>query len=135
MQEIISMNTSDRVYRPAMLSDLPQIQSGKLKVVYFYSDCDMRPCRFITAKYGRHSNPLFLYSSEDGSEHPAFFEAGLHVDVTPEKRYAIWNHKRQHFHSNSFTNKYDAEYWLKQEVSNNKDNFYIVEWEIKKDDV
>lgn len=59
----------------------------------------------------------------------------LVVDVTPEKRYAIWDHKHQRFQNcdgnYGFTSKTQAEIAMGDHPSK---NFYVVEWEIKEND-
>jgi hypothetical protein len=52
-------------------------------------------------------------------------------DITPEKRYAIWNHKGQKFDSDVFSSYTDAKIALNARPAHWK--CYIVEWEIKDD--
>lgn len=103
------MSTYDRVYRAIQPSDIPKIQGGTLKAFYLY-------------------------------------DLGFVVDVTPTKRYAIWSHKAQRFVNlddvkSSYGNKADAEIAMeemfKKYATSEKQQkqFYVVEWEIKDDNV
>lgn len=63
------------------------------------------------------------------------------VDVTPEKRYAVWNHIQQRFVNNGnhptahgFRTKQEAEIYLQDHFQTQKKLVYVVEWEIKSDD-
>jgi hypothetical protein len=65
----------------------------------------------------------------------------IFVDVTPEKRYAVWNHKAQRFAWFSgklavcFNSRVAAELAIKEMFPEGyPKNFYVVEWEIKSND-
>lgn len=107
------MPSNNRVFRPAAKSDLPGIQSGKLKAIAKSSN-DYCPARLVSSKYGNLDAVLFIYTRPDGKEFLSDLE-GLHIDITPEMRYAAWNKRFGRFaHLGaqtvpSFTTKQEAE--------------------------
>jgi hypothetical protein len=134
---------SDRKYRPLVPSDLPNIQSGKLKAFWDGAvDGSPRPARLVSTNYINHKDGTLWVYEGIGSD-VICNSTLIVVDVTPEKRYAIWNHKTQRFQfikkcaddGEGFTSRQDAMIWLESAFpSLVRENLYIVEWEIKSDD-
>lgn len=128
---------SQQVYRPVEPSDLPKIQAGILKA--FYKDDLSFPAQLLTTHYSSLHETVFLAKGQDYD-----FLLRIHevvVDVTPEKRYAVWSHTKQKFVSGlAHQTRTEAEIEISEMVKKYavtdeyKKRFYVVEWEIKKDD-
>lgn len=120
---------------------MPQIQSGKLKVFYDSESHGKLSAKLISTRFADGQQLAFLveYGRGDG-----LVFNDIVVDVTPEKRYAVWNHKRQRFingygtvpffgyHKDKLQLEVYLKEWLARQEQSNKD-YYIVEWEIKND--
>lgn len=131
----------DRKYRSVEPSDLPLITSGKLKAFYC-NDGTMLPAMLIGTRFNTlpgtgspHTGWMVRYSHID---HIEYGNTRILVDVTPEKRYAVWNHNSQRFVSgmeSGVRSRGEAEAWIqKLYLDDHQPNFYIVEWEIKNDE-
>jgi hypothetical protein len=121
-----------RTYRAVQASDLPNLQSGKLKTFWHGGTGIYRPARLVSVKYRQHKdNTAWLYEG-DGTDILCSSDL-IVVDVTPAKRYAVWNHKAQKFCAvDAFMSRMDAEIWRDNYYDKKvHDNFYVVEWEIK----
>lgn len=87
---------SNRIYRPVEPSDLPAIQSGKLQALY--KDRVVRLVSTHYRNYGWQGESAVLWLFEkDGYEWPRLGYDSLVIDITPEKRYTIWNKSGQRF--------------------------------------
>lgn len=124
------------------MSDLPKIQSGKLRVLYKASDNSYYPAKLVTTRGGSlsHNLPGFIISLPEydffsllgvSSAHAEFF-----VDVTPEKRYAIWNKTAGRFVTVSdvhgtphFTCHLDAELYIKTYFIHQESRMAVVEFD------
>lgn len=119
-------------------ADLPHVLTGKLKA-FFNSAGMLYPAQLVSANMAGEEGTLWLTTGyADHKDRYLTGDRPILVDVTPEKRFAVWNQKGQKFQTGPYYNKIDAEYWC--EVENKRfgatrNNFYVVEWEIKKDDV
>jgi hypothetical protein len=116
-----------RSYRHVEPSDLPRIQSGKLKA--FWQGGQIFPARLVSTRCGNWGGgTLWLY--DNGNEDVPCNSNLIVVDVTPEKRYAVWSHAIQRFiYTNNdagFTSRTAAECCI-----HDKKNCYVVEWEIR----
>jgi hypothetical protein len=131
----MSVQQSDRKYRILVPSDLPNVQSGKLKAFWNGAvGASPRPARLVSTNYINHKDgTLWVY---EGIGSDVICNSGLIVvDVTPERRYAIWNHPAGRFCSGVFNSWLDAERYLEHNFAvPARKNHYIVEWEIKSDD-
>jgi len=140
----MSEQQSDRKYRILVPSDLPNVQSGKLKAFWNGAvGASPRSARLVSTNYiNNKDGTLWVY---EGIGSDVLCNSSLIVvDVTPEKRYAIWNHQTQRFQfikkhaddSEGFTSRQEAEIWLNQQTffAGVRKNLYIIEWEIKSDD-
>ena len=129
-----------RSYRHVEPSDLPRIQSGKLKA--FWQGGQIFPARLVSTRCGNWGGgTLWLY--DNGQEDIPCNSNLIVVDVTPEKRYAVWNHKTQRFqccneHGGGYKEKFEAEAYIDAHTDGmsvkGASNFYVVEWEIKDHD-
>jgi hypothetical protein len=124
-----------RTYRAVQASDLPNVQSGKLKAFWTTPNSTIyRPAKLVSVKYRQHKdNTAWLYEG-DGTDIICNSDL-IVVDVTPAKRYAVWNHKGQKFCSvDAFMSRTDAEIWRDNYYDSKVHrDFYVVEWEIKED--
>lgn len=114
------------------------MKSGELKA--FWQGNEIFPVTLITTN-AHHSQVgdscLWLIHRSDGDQ--ICSSKMIVVDVTPEKRYAVWNHKLQRFvvghpDHKPFLSKGEAEAWLYEKYGKANGNYYVVEWEIKKND-
>lgn len=130
------------MYRPLKPSDLPQVLSGKLKVFYD-SDIGRMPAKLIGTRFGKGTDSGWIIAFPT-YDYFHLFLGKLIVDVTPEKRYAIWNHKAQRFAQyfdefgeelKIFTCRENAQIWIDKKIREDaRKNYYVVEWEIKNND-
>jgi hypothetical protein len=139
---------SGRTYRPIEPSDYPKALLGQL-VLFYYQDMEkyQGPAKLVGTKFGsRGEGAGFVISCNDGKELFVGSNAAIYVDVTPEKRYAVWHQPTQRFKNASYNDggvkiylsRQDAEieleeWFRKNGIVNAKKNWYIVEWEIKQD--
>lgn len=134
---------NERVYRQATSADLPLIQEGSLKAFYVLNGVRAVPAKLLSTRFrsvGIASKAGWLASFED-YDVVVYGLQYIVVDVSPEKRYAIWDHKNQRFVERAkrltvgcagFVNNTDVEIELDSLNKNQPGNkFYIVEWEIK----
>lgn len=130
-----------RVYRHIESSDLPKIQAGKLKCVVINSKTGKTyPARLISNQFGSANVIAFLYS-HDGHDYliTSLSSGILQVDITPEKRYTIWNKQRGRFALMGgtdipvFSNKIEAESCITEVVRSfalkDGSNFAVVEFD------
>ena len=132
-----------RSYRHVEPSDLPRIQAGKLKV--FSTGPNGGLCISATlasTNMTYEAKCLWIIHYSDGDRYRTDNETMV-VDVTPEKRYAVWNHKTQRFqccneHGGGYKEKFEAEAYIDAHTDGmsvkGASNFYVVEWEIKDHD-
>jgi hypothetical protein len=129
-----------RIYRRLVPSDLPKVQAGKLKANFTWCSYAC-PATLISVKCTsehRCDGTIWLIPAnvnnlaDDKHDSIVYGSHNIIVDITPAKRYAIWNHKNQRFQTSTYQHKADAEYWLNKEFPQNL-NFYVVEWEIKEE--
>jgi hypothetical protein len=125
-----------RTYRPVVPSDLPNVQSGKLKAFWQNATSEYKPARLVSTRILGIGERTTMWIIDDGDMD--LWLNGLTrivVDVTPAKRYAVWNHKGQRFCAvDAFKTRQDAEIWRDNYYDKKvHDNFYVVEWEIKEE--
>lgn len=96
--------SNERVYRPFEASDLPGIQSGKLKAFHNPGNTGTVywPVRLITSNlssaYSGDRNKLaWLVEGHPSGDYLLWYQGEIKIDITPEKRYAIWNKKKGRF--------------------------------------
>src|SRR5260370_9106923 len=129
-------NTEQRQYRPFEPSDLPKIQSGQLKAALGKGP-DYYPAKLVSVFV--HNSSLIWVITGYKYEWVWSGSNSIVVDITPTKRYAIWNHKSQRFVNCSghptetgFASKAEAEVYLEGTWPGlHRKGVYIVEWEIK----
>jgi hypothetical protein len=128
-----------RSYRHVEPSDLPRIQAGKLKAFFKWYDYQY-PAELISVRaqavHRAGNNTIWLVKantnqlSDDSVDSIEYGTHNIIVDVTPEKRYAVWSHAIQRFiytnNDTGFTSRTAAECCIYD-----KKNCYVVEWEIK----
>jgi hypothetical protein len=88
------MGQSARIYRPLEPSDLSKAQSGKLQT--YYKDGE----RYLPAKLisTRLSSAGTLWLLNNGNyDMYSTSNRDIMVDITPEKRYAIWSKRNERF--------------------------------------
>lgn len=145
------MSNSDRVYRAVQPSDLPRIQAGTLKAFYIhagsYFPAKLVSTQMISGDKTNQAGWIVEYAGKYDFYTLDTFR--IVVDVTPTKRYAIWSHKAQRFvnlddlvvNKGPYGNKADAEIAMEEMFKkyatseNQQKQFYVVEWEIKDDNV
>lgn len=119
--------------RKLVPSDLPLVQSGKLQA-FWHCGAGYLPATLISTNYRQHKDAtVWLYA---GTDSDILCNSDLIVvDVTPAKRYSVWNHKGQKFCAiDAFKTRQDAEIWRDHYYDKKvHDNFYVVEWEIKEE--
>lgn len=91
--------SSERVYRQVEPSDLPNIQSGKLKAFYVtrnLAKTDASPAKLVSTRFGEFKTVMWIVENRDYDRYATGF-GSMMIDITPEKRYAIWDKKKQRF--------------------------------------
>lgn len=134
------MSTTGRVFRHIRRADLVNVSSGKLKAFWNGEKGKYYPAKLVSVKYHSHRDETaWIYEGVDTDV--LCNSDRIVVDVTPVKRYALWNHKAQRFlllpdhpTGDGFTSRQDAEIWRDTMFHESfRKNFYVVEWEIKED--
>lgn len=122
----------NRVMRKLVPSDLSYVQSGKLQAFWTENNREYKPAQLISTNYRQHKDATVWLYAGNGSDILCNSDL-IVVDVTPAKRYAVWNHKGQKFCAqDAFMTRQDAEIWRDKYYDKKvHDNFYVVEWEIK----
>ena len=119
-------------------SDYPQVLRGELKA-FFINHVGTFEVTLVSSNVNTQDGTLWLihsYSSK-GKDDAVYSNRNVVVDVTPEKRYAIWNHKSQRFLTfevHGYKNRQDAEIFMTEycnKTDSDPENYYVVEWEIK----
>jgi hypothetical protein len=132
------MILNGRTYRPIEPSDYPKALLGKL-VLFYYPEYEKYrgSAKLVGTKFGSGHGTGFVVSCNDNTELFVPSPTAIYVDVTSEKRYAIWNHKAQRFplaKTDIFKDRVSAQLFCdKMQKQYNRDTFYVVEWEIKED--
>jgi hypothetical protein len=134
--------SEDRKFRACEPADLPRIQAGTLKA--FYCEAGKKhPAKLVGTNfwfrtYDTSKRVVGWVVDHNQFDMMVYGYTQIVVDVTPTKRYAIWNQKAQRFvnildhPTGGFKSKADAEIWHATRMMNSKE-FYVVEWEIKDD--
>lgn len=97
-----TLKIGDRIYRPVTMADIPKILTnpGSMKV-YFIAGFPS-PARLVSTQYGMNGRSpekrlLWLYENVFQNEYTYEGIENVCLDITPEKRYAIWNKKYGRF--------------------------------------
>ena len=121
------MLSNNRVYRSIEPSDLVRISEGSLKAYYCSGHDKYLPAKLVSTRINKA--PFWIVDNGETDHWLGGFD-GVVVDVTPEKRYAVWSHTIQRFlYTNNdagFASKTAAECFMRDSK-----NCYVVEWEIK----
>jgi hypothetical protein len=121
-------------------SDYPSLLRGELKA-FFINHKGTFEATLISDNINSTEGTLWLvhkYTSKEKDD-AIYGNLNVMVDVTPEKRYAIWNHKSQRFLTfevHGYKNRQDAEIFMIEycnKTDSDPENYYVVEWEIKDD--
>lgn len=93
---------SEKIYRQVEPSDLPKIQSGKLKVFYVTRNLAKTiatPARLVSTRFGEYKTVMWIVENPDCDRYATTYNSMM-IDITPEKRYTIWSKTYQRFVDN-----------------------------------
>jgi hypothetical protein len=142
------MILNGRTYRSVEASDYPKLALKQLTVKRINFQGLVHDVVLISPRCSNagSADTAWLCTYPGSKDYIIYGSADIWVDVTPEKRYAIWHQPTQRFknasHSDGgvkiYLNRQDAEieleeWFRKNSIANAKKYWYIVEWEIKQD--